>query len=100
MYRRNLTYPMNQDNTDSFVFLALTGLALFDADLKNTTEETVVVSRKSRQVIQKEIMEYHESYLAYQLFRVYIQRNVTFSESNKNISRRYGIELCDESICG
>ncbi|EFO92103.1 CRE-NHR-146 protein [Caenorhabditis remanei] len=60
-YRRNVTHPMLRENADRFEFLALTGLALFDADLENISEETASVCRKVRQRIQKEMLKYYIS---------------------------------------
>ncbi|CCD66723.1 Nuclear Hormone Receptor family [Caenorhabditis elegans] len=60
-YRRNVTHPMLRENADRFEFLALTGLALFDADLENISEETAAVCRKVRQKIQRNMLKYYIS---------------------------------------
>ncbi|CAO4375952.1 unnamed protein product [Caenorhabditis nigoni] len=60
-YRRNVTHPMLRENADRFEFLALTGLALFDADLEYISEETAAVCRKVRMRIQKEMLKYYMS---------------------------------------
>uniref|UniRef100_A0A1I7TPX0 NR LBD domain-containing protein n=1 Tax=Caenorhabditis tropicalis TaxID=1561998 RepID=A0A1I7TPX0_9PELO len=60
-YGRNVTHPMLRENADRFEFLALTGMALFDADLESISEETAGVCRKVRLRIQKEMLKYYNS---------------------------------------
>lgn len=54
---------MLRENADRFEFLALTGLALFDADLDSISEETAKTCRKVRERIQREMLKYYNSML-------------------------------------
>ncbi|CAI2352429.1 unnamed protein product [Caenorhabditis sp. 36 PRJEB53466] len=61
-YRRNVTDPMLRDNVDSYEFFALCSLVLFDTGLEGQSEECIIVSRRIREAIQREILYYYRNH--------------------------------------
>ncbi|EFO91792.1 CRE-NHR-70 protein [Caenorhabditis remanei] len=60
-YRRNVTDPMLRDNVDSYEFFALCSLVLFDTGLEGQSEECIIVARRIREAIQREILYYYRN---------------------------------------
>ncbi|ULT92571.1 hypothetical protein L3Y34_009979 [Caenorhabditis briggsae] len=60
-YRRNVTDPMLRDEVDRMEFFALCSLVLFDTGLEGQSEECIVLSRRIREAIQREILYYYRN---------------------------------------
>ncbi|EGT53866.1 CBN-NHR-146 protein [Caenorhabditis brenneri] len=88
-YRRNVTHPMLREKADRFEFLALTGIALFDADLEYISEETAATCRKVRLKIQKEMLKYYASTMSTEMASVRLANLISIIPSLHRATRRF-----------